>query len=284
MSQAALATTRCFLDASPKKEALMAYLSPEVKSVFQSLPMPSADLTQGVPPLEDELSKVHPTWIAPLLRTLPEGEIALFLGCLPSEHVEELKALLLFADPVPTLSELAKPFLCRTLMEMLSEVERMPSACLPAHPLNELLHFDREKLLSFIDLLSMHDLAAEVRTIIGAAKLKSIYDALTKPQCFLLQEIVHAKEPFLFKHSVLKGWSGEAEQLQALLRERGLNRLAKALAALHPDLLWHLSRHLEAQYGEKLVTLSSALGDLRTNERLVKQALSLLKMLEGGRL
>ncbi len=286
MNEGVIATCRAFLDTLPPKEknALLNFLSKDALDDLQRAPLMSRDLTKGIPSKEEELSNIHATWIAPLMRTLPKGEIGLFLSALSQESVKELQSLLLFTNHIPSPSALGRVFLRKTLMEMVSKEERCPPDCLPAHPLNQLLSLSMKDVLSFIDLLSMHDLAVEVRTIIGAAKLKAIYEVLTKPQYTLLQTITHAKEPVVFRHPLLKNWSGDPTILQVQLRERGLNRLAKALVDLHPDLLWHLAHHLDVQHGEKLISFCTPLDTPRISELLIKQATSLLASMQGAQL
>jgi hypothetical protein len=283
VNEAALATCRAFLDTlDPKiKDGLLHFLSHEALTELQRARPLSGDVTKGIPPLHVELTNIHGTWIAPFLRALPNREIALFLSTLSGESIEEVKSLLLFTNHIPTPSPLGRVFLRSTLMRMLSKKNRItPPVCLPAHPLNTLLAYRSEKIMNFIDLLSMHDLAVEMRAIIRATTLKAIQEALTKPQRTLLQTIIHAKEPVIFRYPLLKNWSEDTKILQARLRERGMNRLAKALTALHPDFLWHLAHHLDVKHGEQLISLSTPLDTPRASELLVKQAISLLKSLE----
>src|SRR5579863_6511340 len=119
---------------------------------------------------QKNLSKIHYSWLAPFLRSLPESDIKLFLSPLPPEHIRDLKRSLLLSNTLPIPSPLGKTFLCDTLFAMIAPEDLLPASFLPEDPLNGLLNLTQEELTSLIDLLSMHDLSIEIRHVIETSK------------------------------------------------------------------------------------------------------------------
>ncbi len=273
-----------FLQSVPadQRSSLEKSLSNEVLSELQSLSQSSQDIRRGLEPIEDELSFVHYSWFSAFLRALPENEIKLFLASLPHEQVKGLKQSLLLSNTLPALSENGKNFLRKTLFETVAPEDIVPMACLPAEPLNCLLELSPAEFDSLIDLLSMHDLSVEIRQIIETAKLKQIYALLTKPQATFLKTLLHKKEAVTFKRMGLIAWRGDKDALRSLLLQRGINRIAKSLYGRHPSLLWHVVHRLDAEKGQLLLNLCTALDHPRASSLLSEQVVELVHALKSN--
>jgi hypothetical protein len=273
-----------FLQSVPadQRTSLEKSLSSEVLSELQGLAAPMQDIHRGVKPIEEELSSVHYSWLSPFLRALPENEIKLFLASLPPEQIKGLKQSLLLSNTLPALLENGKDFLRKTLFETVAPDDIVPTACLPAEPLNCLLELSPAEFDSLIDLLSMHDLSVEIRQIIETAKLKQIYALLTKPQTTFLKTLLHKKEAVTFKKMGLIAWRGDKDALRSLLLQRGLNRIAKSLYGRHPSLLWHVAHRLDAEKGQLLLNLCTALDHPRASSLLSEQVVELVHALKSN--
>ncbi len=284
MDSTALIVWHSFLRSVPsdQQSSLLQCISRELLAEVQNQPPPAHSLQQGIEPVEEELKKIHYSWLAPILRSLPENEIKIFLSSLMPDQIKGLKHSLLLSNTLPASSSLGKSFLKKTLFEMIATEDLVPVSCLPADPLNSLLNLTSEELTSMIDLLSMHDLSVEIRHIIETSKLKEIYALLTKAQTIFLKTLLHKKEAVTFKKMGLVAWNGDREALRFLLLQRGVNRIAKSLYGKHPSLLWHVAHRLDAEKGELLVTLCTALDHPRASALLGEQIAELVSALKSN--
>ncbi len=269
-----------FLNKLPPKEhnALLRHLFDEQAHQLNQLKQPAEDPTQGISPLEDELLHVHYSWLTPFLRSLPESDIKLFMSCLSEEQVQDLKRALLYSNHLPARSPLGEIFFKKTLFSYLQgQTKLLPLECLPTSPLNLLLYQTPTQLRNLIDLLSMHDLAAEIRHIIDTTKLKQIYAHLSPAQTTFLKTLIHKKEPVTFKKMGLTKWDGRMETLATILEQRGINRIAKALFAEDPSLTWYIAHRLDIQRGSTLLKLCTALDHPQAAYLLSEQVIALIQ-------
>ena len=216
MDTTALIIWQSFLHTSPadRRMRLLDCISPELISELENLAAPQQDPFEHVEPIEDELLKVHYSWLTPFLRSLTENEIKLFLSALTLEQINGLKTSLLLSNTIPLPSDIGKTYMKGVLFETIAPSDLLPIALLPQDPLNELLDLSRQELDSLINLLSMHDLSIEVRHVIETSKLKEIYGLLSKAQETFLKTLLHKKEPVSFKKMGLLGWNGDLERTQ----------------------------------------------------------------------
>jgi hypothetical protein len=282
MDSTALIVWHSFLQSAPpdQQSSLLHCISPELFAQLQNQPLPAHDLQQGFEPIEEELMQIHYSWLAPILRSLPESEIKIFVASLTSDQIKGLKQSLLLSNTLPTSSSLGKSFLTKTLFEMIATEDLIPVSCLPADPLNGLLDLSLEELASLIDLLSMHDLSVEIRHIIETSKLKEIYALLTKAQATFLKTLLHKKEAVTFRKIGLVAWNGDREALRSLLLQRGINRIAKSLYGKHPSLLWHVAHRLDTEKGQLLIKLCTALDHPHASTLLAEQIVELVSALK----
>ena len=281
MHKAALILWQSYLHTLPadRRRILLACISPACLAKLQSLPMLAA--SKEIEPPEKELAKIHYSWLAPFLRSLPENEVKLFLSTLNPSQIQGLRTTLLLSNSLPTPSGLGATFLRKTLLGAIATEDLLPVACLPDDPLNGLLGLTIEELESLIDLLSMHDLSIEIRHIIETSKLKEIYALLTKAQTTFLKTLLHKKEPVSFKKMGLLAWKGDRESLSSMLTQRGVNRIAKALYEKNPSLLWHIAHRLDIDKGQLMIKLCSALDHPRASSLLCDQVIELMHALQN---
>ncbi len=284
MDTTALIIWQSFLQASPadRRSSLLRCISEELSKELQALPAFSLEYQLEFESPEEELSKVHYSWLAPFLRSLPENEIKLFLSSLAPEQIKGLKTSLLLSNTLPSPSSMGRTYLRKTLFEMIAIDDLVPASLLPADPLNGLLDLSQEELASLIDLLSMHDLSIEIRHIIETSKLKEIYGLLTKAQTTFLKTLLHKKEPVSFKKMGLLSWKGDREGLKSMLLQRGINRIAKSLYGKSPSLLWHVAHRLDSEQGQNLMKLCTALDHPRASALLTEQVVELMSALKNN--
>jgi hypothetical protein len=274
---------KAFLQKCPqeKQQQLLRFLPPSEERALSQLPSSFyRDPSQGFLSPGRLLKTVHFSWFAPVFRSLSENEIRLFLAALDPEQMKGLKKLLLFANHSVNLSAPALSYIEQTLWEKISSGEHFPMECLPDSPLNVLLDFEFKSLLLLIDFLGIHDLALEVRKIIETAKLKQVYAALNPSELSFLKTLLLRKEPLTFKKMGLQSWDGKKNSLRALVHQRGLNRLAKALYSSEPALLWHVSHRLDMERGELLLKLATPIESARAQAVLIEQVIELLELIK----
>lgn len=284
MDTTALIIWQSYLQSTPadRRSSLLRCISPEFSAELQALPAISFDGRVDIETPEEELGKIHYSWLAPFLRSLPENEIKLFLSSLTPEQIKGLQQSLLLSNSIPTPSPIGKTFLKRTLFETIATDDLLPISCLPQDPLNGLLELTSEELSSLINLLSMHDLSIEIRHIIETSKLKEIYGLLTKAQTTFLKTLLHKKEPVSFKKMGLLAWKGDREALTSMLLQRGINRISKALYGKSPSLLWHIAHRLNADKGQLMIKLCTALDHPRASSLLSDQVVELMNALKNN--
>lgn len=227
---------------------------------------------------EKLLSWIHSSWITPFLRTLSEKEIGLFLAALSPEKIQAVGKDLLFKGKIPPLSPLGKQFLQSTLVRYLTaEVDDLlPIACLPASPLNDLVSLPTEVLVGFLDLLGLHDLSIEVKQIIDKHKLSKIEEALSPNQLQYLKILLQSHEPIAFTQMGLLNWNGDKEKLKTLIRQRGANRLAKALYGQDVSLNWYVLHRLDVEKALMVRKLSAPIDNPRASQLLINQVVELI--------
>ena len=283
MGTTALSVWHSFLQSSSpeKRSQLLLMLSPEVAEELKPQPILSIDVQKGSEPIEEELLRIHASWLAPLLRTLPENEIKLFISSLSPEQIKGLKHSLLWSNSIPATTDVGKTFLRQKMFDMIAGSEAIPPAFLPSDPLNCLLELSVSELSSIIELLSMHDLSVEIRQIIETSKLKQIYAVLSKPQHTFLKTLLHKKEPVSFKKMGLANWRGDRDLLRAMLLQRGINRIAKSLYERNPWLLWYVAHRLDVEKGQLMIKLCTALDHPRASDLLTDQVIELVQTLKN---
>lgn len=264
-----------------KREQLFRFLSQEDQAILHELPDAYyREPAEGFLTPAAELKNIHFSWFDPLFRTFSENEVRLFLSALSPEQTKGLKKLLLFSNHGAELNPSVRPFFEMTLWEKLSGKDLIPIECLPDSPLNALLTLSPASFSSLIDYLGIHDLATEVKQIIETARLKQIHAALKPNELTYLKTLLHRKEPLSFKRMEMQTWDGKNATLRALLHQRGMNRLAKALYRKEKSLLWYVSHKLDMEAGELLLKLATPLEHPRAQEILVGQVTELLTLIQ----
>jgi hypothetical protein len=258
-----------------EQSSLAAYLAPIEKQVLDKLPKTYGNPLRDTETPEEMLRQIHPSWISPFLRTLSEKDIGFFLGALGHPLSVAVGKDLLYAGALPTLSKVGKQYLQKTLLGYLTaEVEDLlPLSSLPESPLNALLDLKSELLNLSLDFLGLHDLCVEVKQIIEKTKLTKINECLTPHQLNYLKILLQSPEPVAFAKMGLANWNDDPEKLKMLIRQRGANRLAKALYGQDPSLVWYVLHKLDFERALIVKKLMSPMDNSRAVQILIAQVL-----------
>jgi hypothetical protein len=258
------------------QEALYCYLPKEDVMKIRSTSSPFIDLFS----LESHqaLAIIHYGWITPILRKLSENDVRLVLSSLNEKVSNPIKTALLFKDGILDISEVAKQFFKRWLWQEITEElpSLLPISCLPQNPFNDLLMIASSDVSLFIDLLAMHDVNVEIKQIIENSKLKNIHDALSSEQTRYLALLAQKKERVAFKKMNLAAFSGSRQSLQQLLRQRGINRLAKALYGEDTHLIWYVKHRLSMDNALLFDSLLTDLHNAKATQALKEDVLDAL--------
>lgn len=263
-----------------EKDALLHFLPEKEQLFLEKIPIGIYDPKKKELSLKKTLDQIHYSWFAPHLRTLPENDIRLFLSALSHEQGEGLKALLLFTDHFPALSDSADLYIQEVLMKKLvGKEELLPLNLLPESPLNPLLDLNAQQLETLIRYLGLHDLAFEMRQIIETAKLKRIFSCLSKNEKDYLQSLLPQKESVILKRMHMQNWDGRRESLKTLIQQRGMQRLGKALYGEEPTLIWYVTHRLEIGIGQELLKACTKIEIAKAKQHLVNQVLKILAII-----
>lgn len=274
-----------FLDhlAEKEKKSLESYLSDEKKEDLQAIIPSSFSPSEGLFTNEERLSFIHYTWWLFFLDPLSDQDKYLFIGALSSGVQDQLLSHYSLTRSDITLTSFAKPFFQETLYHHLTKSTPglLLIECLPKHPLNELLFLSREQLLSLIDLLSVHDLSIEIKTLISASHLTKVFELLSEKQKGYYQLIRQKKEPLSFTPMGISRWGGDPHHLKKVLHQRGLNRLAKALSVCHSSMVWHLLHKLDIGRSASVQALIKDLKNKKAHDFLVLQVCEIMNALSA---
>jgi len=232
---------------------------------------------------EDLLDCVHFSWLAPYLRTHSTHDLPFLLAALNPAQKEGLEKLLGYRNGVPPLEPIAKRHLRTHLRSVATQNQSLiPLSCLPESPLNPLAELEEKRLLKLIRFLGLHDLSLEMRQIIATATLKKIFHSLAKDEGEYLNSLLLHREPLVFKRLFLEKWDGTKENLENLLEERGLQRLAHALQFASPSLSWYITHRLDIQLASTLLSYTEKPSHTRAESLLTGQIEKILPLLQNG--
>jgi hypothetical protein len=256
-----------------ERSSLVNYLAPIEKQILDKLPKTYGNPLRDIETPEQLLKQIHPSWLSPFLRTLSEKDIGFFLAALGTPLSSSVGKDLLYAGNIPTVSELGKEYLQKTLLGYLTaEVEDLlPLSSLPESPLNALLDLKNDLLNLSLDFLGLHDLCVEVKQIIEKTKLQKINEALTTHQLNYLKILLQSPEPVAFAKMGLASWNEDPEKLKMLIRQRGANRMAKALYGQDPSLVWYVLHKLDFERALLVKKLMSPMDNSRAVQILIAQ-------------
>ncbi|MCY3974286.1 MAG: hypothetical protein OXF02_01905 [Simkaniaceae bacterium] len=228
------------------------------------------------------IEAIHYSWWFSLLAPFSTGDQLKFLSLFDADVREKMKRRLGLALPAPPLSPFVKGFMRRFIHDQLTASQEglIPLEFLPDHPLNMLVTLTKPALQHVIDLLSLYDLRAEMRQMVGSRRLRMVGASLSSLQRAYFRGL-RQKEPRFFARLKLEDWDGERGTLQRMLHRRGLSRLGKALFGCHFSLLWHIMHRLDTGRAEVLRRAFTDVRNERTRAILIDQVSDVVTFIRG---
>ena len=242
-------------DPSELREHLLRFLPERSLKRMERLPpfKEAIDLTQFEN--GDLLEIVHWSWYLPTLKSYAPEEQSLFLSALePSAATYLAHEISSTYTPGEELSGLGRGYLRQVLLtSLLGMHDRLiPKELLPPSSLNRLLQLTKKQLILLINLLSMYDLAAEMRQIVETKILKKVSQCLTETERKFLKQVSLKPEPYPLSRMGLEHWDGNRKTLRNTLHRRGIARLGLALSGQDAALVWYLCHQLDIGRGTVL--------------------------------
>jgi hypothetical protein len=258
---------------------VLSHLLQEERSAIEAF-SPQTEAAPMIEPLQQELERIHYSWLAEALRSKGASFQALVLKALPSKAAS-IAPLLHISSPVvgtPLSSPLENFFLLQ-LKQELRMAPVIPLSYLPAHPLNGLMRFSKRELVRLVCFLGLRDLAASLRKVVDRAKIASLKEKLSKAQQVYLENCLREQE-IVSSPLMLAQWPSDPLKLAHMCEKRGLLRLGTALAHADRSLVWHLSHLLDVERGKVLSSAAISSVDLQMGHRYTYQIISLAKQLK----
>lgn len=242
-----------------KRERLLSFLSEKEKSRLSQMPLFGQTVTPEDFSNGSMLERVHWSWFLPTLKSYSLTEQELFLAALDESAAKPLSEQIPCKIAKKPLTPIGKAYLRQVLLDsLIGPHDRLiPAGFLPPSPLNNLLKLSKKKLTLLIDLLSMHDVASEVKQIVETKILKKLYSFLSEAQKKFLKQAAAKPEPFSLPKIGLDRWDGTEDSLRHVLHRRGLGRLGIALSGQTPALIWYVCHQLDIGRGNALFKLST---------------------------
>ena len=108
----------------------------------------------------DIISKMHYSWLVPLIEKLPKEAKPLFLSSLPDEHALRLSQSLHLESAVKPLHPLVKSYVIQALYKQIKGLDKvLPFEYLPETQMTVLGRWNKQELVELIEFLGINDLA-----------------------------------------------------------------------------------------------------------------------------
>jgi hypothetical protein len=242
---------KMFLEKYDKEKKLLKYLTDNEIKKLNSLPSFSKRLDSKKFFQDSIIDNVHYSWFIPLLNIYSLEEASLFLLAMKPSYRKPLKNLLnleeIKDDINPFLKEFLRSILLRSLIK--KEDALLPIECLFESKLNILLTLSKNELVKLIDLLSMYDLARELKYIVEKEKLKKIYSYLKPIEKAFLKITIHHSDSFSSQRILIEKYINDKTKFRNIFHIRGLMRLSIALSGENIDLIWYVCHYLDIGRG-----------------------------------
>ena len=150
--------------------------------------------------------------------------------------------------------------------------------------MNALLKLTKNELIEVIDLLSLYDLAEEIKKIVDTNLLKKIKDALPQNKLKILHQISNRPHPFKPQRIGLEKWDGKTETLNKILHKKGLIRLSFALYQEDKSLIWYICHLLDIGRGATLSKLCKNEKNEKISNQISQDVLELINIQQKDKL
>lgn len=223
-----------------KRGRLLTYLSESGRAEYEKIPaMQTAPLQNFT--IEELLGKLHPSHYQSLFSSLSHEMKIAYISALPPHVRREVVTNMSIVDSLYDYEDKIKDHFQHQIMGLMTKEKgySLPNSYIPEDPLLFLVECDTIQMGALVSFLGLFDLHGEIKSLINGKLLMQLEEALSDDELRFLKEIEkHKKKQVLFEPMGLNRWNGEISVLRNVMKERGINRLAKALTLSPPDLLW----------------------------------------------
>lgn len=239
---------------------LESYAPQQAPKIWKKLPIANEDIPKVntninvIEPLNANLfflKKIHYTWLAHYISHLPPNYQQPVASVFP-DFSKIMKRLNRPSAKCEKKGDV-DPYLFHLLIEKIGLKDRLPTCFLPAGSFDALISWDRQKILSLIDILPLADASKEIKQIVDRNKLLLIDAALTNEQKIYLKKCMVVKHATCDLTIHLKNWQGTKEGLKIHLHKLGLELFYKGLYQENTDFLFYLSHLLDIGRGIHLL-------------------------------
>ena len=256
--------------------ALLKFLPKDQLAAVTSIDVRSTDLTPILQQAEKTISRIHYSWIQPLLSKFPNRLHPIVYAALTPEQASGLHA----TSSVP-ISNLVRKFILNHLSSLLKINDHFPIEYLPESEFSPLISWSKARLVNLIDFLGLYDLASEVRKIVNPNHLKNIYTCLTPKQFHFLKLCLNQKEQITSPKLGIDPSKQDCAKLKQIIHRRGLLRLGRALCGQNRDLVWHIAYTLDMGRGKILLKEYQEAPMPKITPILKQQVLNLMNFLKS---
>lgn len=162
-------------------------------------------------------------------------------------------------------------FAKKQLWTSLKSKDLLPFPIIASMPLGHLSQLNESQIKKLCHLLGLYDLAIDARKIVQTKTRLAIENSLSEEQKHFLQSHAATPSPIDFGRLDLSKWDKSKTSLQAVIFQRGLNRLAKALFDCDQSLLWYITRRLDKSLSAQLMKLKTDVKKTDAKKRLIQE-------------
>lgn len=261
-------------------DALLAFLPEEESEAVRAQVVLGDDPVDFLMNSVELLDKIHYSWMIPNIDKLPPAIQDTLIQALSEPTRSRLQAQL--KRPMTTVPPMlsVQALLKRQLSNEMGLPDVLPLSFLPESPLMAVATLSKEELVQAIDLLSMHDLAEEIRHVVDKKKLQSVYQLLSSQKAQYLKRCLQQRERIVNAKLELDKYLKDLSKLESVLHQRGILRLGRALSGQDPDLLWHIMHRLDIGRGSILQKCYQKQPIPNVTALLIEQVLTVINFLK----
>ena len=256
-----------------KRERLLSYLGRTGFENYQKVPKlqdsPLEDLS-----LLELLGKIHPSHFIEIFSKIPQENKIVYISALPPHVRKEVATSLHITDSLYEYDKKFQEVICNEIMQLLTDGKEamLPLSYIPEDPLLFLAKSDSIELSTLCCFLGLFDLFDEIKHVINGKLLVKLEDALSDDELRLLRNIEGWRsDKISFEEIGLERWNGDTAILRSVIKERGINRLAKALMASPGDLVWFVEHLMDGQMKSEFRKYRAEMSNREIIDALVKQ-------------
>lgn len=231
---------------NPTASSLLNILPEDLAKQLLEVPCDSKDAAAALAAPEEEIEKIHYSWLLEPLETYPDSLRPWLLASLSKHHFSGICQVKALVSKKRSVAPVVRQFFLRSLYYKIDGIaDSIPEGFLKKQPLSILLEVNRPLLLEAIDLLGLYDLAVKIKCIVDKNQLQSITSCLSPSKRKFLKMLTYQPDRVQMPELDLSDWQGDAGKLHKILHRRGLVRLSRALSGYSDDFFWHFFHRLD---------------------------------------